>query len=372
MKAKDFFTLLKKAIKKWGEDKASRLAAALSYYAIFSIAPFLIIVIAVAGFIWGQDAVEGRVIGEIEGIVGADTAQMIQTMLAGIYDPAQGIIATVISLGILIFAASGLFTQLQDSLNVIWGVQQKPDLGIKGVIRTRLLSFFLILGVGVLLLLFLIASAVITGFSDRLGGLFPGAAIVIFLVNLVLKFGVITLLFAMIFKVLPDAQVRWSDVWLGAAFTAFLFVIGIELIGLYMGQVAVGSAFGAAGSLVVLLLWIYYSAQILFFGAEFTQVYANRFGERIMPAEHAILLTERTRLEQGMPHRETLDLIASKKQGQIVTVETHAGVETKTKYLPDTTDRPITPAERSMTALGGVVVALIGFAGTAFIRSRKG
>jgi membrane protein len=371
MKARDIFSLLKQSFSEWGEDKAPRLAAALSYFAIFSIAPFLIIVIAIAGFIWGQDAVEGRVFGQIEGAVGAEAAQMIQTMLAGVHDPAQGIIATVIGVGLLIFAASGLFAQLQDSLNVIWEVQPRPDLGIKGVLRTRLLSFLLILGIGVLLLLFLIASAIIAGFSEIIGDLFPGAAIVIFLANLLLTFAVVTLLFAMMYKVLPDAKIQWSDVWLGAAFTALLFAIGKELIGLYMGHVAVGSAFGAAGSLVVLLLWIYYSAMILFFGAEFTQVYANRYGSKIVPAEYAIPMTEKSRIQQGMPHRHTVDAVARKEPGRIPAVESKEGIKTDTKYMPDTTDRPRTPPERSMAALGGLVVALIGFVGTTFIRSRR-
>jgi membrane protein len=372
MKARDIFPLLKQTFKEWSEDKASRLAAALSYFTIFSLAPFLLIVIAVAGFFWGQDAVEGRLIGEIEGVVGAESGQMIQTMLSGVYDPAQGIIATSISVVILIFAASGLFGQLQDSLNVIWEVQPKPDLGIKGVIRTRFLSFTLILGVAFLLMVSMVLSAVISAFSEFLAGLFPGATIVITLVNLLISFGVVTLLFAMIYKVLPDAEVQWSDVWLGAAFTALLFAIGKELIGLYMGNVAVGSTYGAAGSLVVILLWIFYSAQILFFGAEFTQVYANRFGSKIVPSEHALPMTEKARIQQGMPHKETFEAVVKKKPGHAVAVETHEGIKSQTKYLPDKTDRPKTPAERSMAALGGIFVALVGFAGTAFIRSRRG
>jgi membrane protein len=372
MKAKDIFPLLKQTFKEWSEDKASRLAAALSYFTIFSLAPFLIIVIAVAGFFWGQQAVEGRIMNQIGDLVGVEGAQMIQNMLAAAYDPAQGLIATVISVVILLFAASGLFGQLQDSLNVIWEVQPKPDRGIKGIIRDRFMSVTLIIGVAFLLLVSLVLSAGISAFSDLLGDLFPGAGIVIQVVNLLISFGVVTLLFAMIYKVLPDAQVQWSDVWLGAAFTALLFAIGKELIGLYLGNVAVGSAYGAAGSLVVILLWVFYSSQILFFGAEFTQVYANRFGSKIVPAENAVPMTEKSRIQQGMPHRETFNAIASKRPGRPVAVETHQGIKMQTKYLPDTTGRPKTPAERSMAALGGVLVALIGFAGTAFIRSRKG
>jgi membrane protein len=372
MKAKDLFPLLKQTFKEWSEDKASRLAAALSYFTIFSLAPFLIIVIAVAGFFWGEQAVEGRIMDQIQGMVGAEGAQMIQTMLAGAYDPAQGIIATVISVVILLFAASGLFGQLQESLNVIWEVQPKPDRGIKGIIRDRFLSFTLILGVAFLLLVSLVLSAATSAFSETLAGMFPGAGLVFTLVNLIVTFGVVTLLFAMIFKVLPDAKVKWSDVWLGAAFTALLFAIGKELIGLYLGNVAVGSTYGAAGSLVVILLWIFYSAQILFFGAEFTQVYANRFGSRIVPAENAIPMTEKSRIQQGMPHRETFQAAARKEPGRAVAVEPHQGIKAKTKYFPDTTGRPKTPAERSMAALGGVFVAIIGFVGTTFIRSRRG
>jgi membrane protein len=372
MKARDIVPILKQTFKEWSEDKASRLAAALSYFTIFSLAPFLIIVIAIAGFFWGQQAVEGKIMGQVADLIGAQGAEMVQTMLAAAYDPAQGLVATIISFVILLFAASGLFGQLQDSLNVIWEVQPKPDRGIKGLIRDRFMSVTLIVGVAFLLLVSLVLSAGISAFNDVLAGLFPGAGIAIQIVNLLVSFVVVTLLFAMIYKVLPDAQVQWRDVWLGAAFTALLFAIGKELIGLYLGNVAAGSAYGAAGSLVVILLWVFYSSQILFFGAEFTQVYANRFGSKIIPAENALPMTEKARIQQGIPHRETFNAIAVKHPGRPVAVETYQGIKMKTKYLPDKTDRPKTPAERSMAALGGILVAFLGAVGTAFIRSRRG
>ena len=284
MSPKRFLKLLKLSFQAWQADKASRLAAALAYYTAFSIAPVLLLVIAIAGFFLGQDAARGEVFEQIDGLVGAEGAKAIEAMLENSQDRGSSAIATLISLSLLIFAASGVFLHLKESLNAIWNVEESMEKGgIVNTIRSRLLSFSMIPVIGFLLLVSLAISALITGFSNIIGGSWQDWFPLIRLLNLAVSFGVISLLFAIIFKVLPDAEVQWSDVWVGAATTSLLFSIGKWAIGLYLGSSSIGSTYGAAGSFVVLLVWIYYSAQILFFGAEFTQVYANRYGSRISP-----------------------------------------------------------------------------------------
>ena len=205
----------------------------------------------------------------------------------------------------LIFGASGVFLQLEESLNTIWEVAPKPNRGLRGILKDRFLSFGMVLGVGFLLLVSLLLSTLLTAFSNWTNGLLPGAEVLMQVVNFLVSFGVITVLFALIFKYVPDAHIRWRDVWLGAAVTALLFVIGKIAIGLYLGNGSTAEQFGAAGSLVVILLWVYYSAQIIFFGAEFTQVYANKYGKRIVPSANAVPLTEQERLQQGLSRRDT-------------------------------------------------------------------
>lgn len=305
MNAKAIVGLLKETAKEWSEDKSSRLAAALAYYTIFSLAPLLIIVIAIAGFIFGKDAAQGEIVGQLQGLLGRDAAQGIQTVLANAGKKSSGgIITTILNFGILIFGASGVFAQLQDAMNTVWEVAPKPGQGIKQVIRTRLLSFSMILVIGFLLLVSLGLSAGLAVVGNLMSNLLPGFGFLWQLLNFAISFGVITLLFAMIFKILPDAKIAWGDVWLGAGLTALLFAIGKLLIGLYLGNASVGSAYGAAGSLVVLLIWVYYSAQIMFFGAEFTQVYARHYGSRIVPADHAVAVTDEAQARQGMPRTE--------------------------------------------------------------------
>ena len=216
----------------------------------------------------------------------------------------------------LIWSASGLFSQLQDSLNTIWEVAPDPNAGWLATIKRRFLSMTMVLGIGFMLLVSLILSAGISAVGNLLQGFLPGGEILWQGVNFLLGFAVVALLFAAIYKVLPDAEVEWSDVWVGAVVTSLLFTVGRILIGLYLGHASVGSTFGAAGSLLVFLVWVYYSAQILFFGAEFTQVYARCYGSRIRPSEGAVGLTEDTRAEQGMPHQETLEAASAEKAGR--------------------------------------------------------
>jgi membrane protein len=279
--------LIKETFSEWREDKASRLAAALSYYTIFSIAPLLIIAIGVAGLVFGHDAAMNQVVGQIRGMVGEDGAQVIQTILQNASKTTSGIIATVVGGVTLLIGASGAFGQLQDSLNTIWEVRPKKGRGVKGLMRDRFLSFSMVLFIGFLLLASLLLTAVLAGIGKYLSDLLPMSSVVLQAMNFGVSLTVTAFLFALIFKVLPDAIVRWRDVWVGALVTALLFSLGRFLIGLYLGRASIGSAYGAAGSLVVLLFWVYYSAQILFLGAEFTQVYAKRFGQEIVPKPNA-------------------------------------------------------------------------------------
>lgn len=305
MKLKVIVRLLKETFQEWQEDKASRLAAALAYYTIFSIAPLLIIAIAIAGAVFGEEAARGEIVGQIQGLVGKPGAEFIETAINNANKPgSNGGLASLIGIGVLLFGASGVFAQLQDSLNTIWEVQPKPTKGLRGGImgflRQRFLTFSMVLVIGFLLMVSLILSAVLSGLSAYMSHLLPGLDFVWGIVNFVISFGVITLLFALIYKFLPDVKITWNDVLTGAIITALLFTIGKTLLGQYLGQSSFSSTYGAAGSLVIILAWVYYSAQILFFGAEFTQVYASRYGSRIVPDDHAEFVTEEARAKQGM------------------------------------------------------------------------
>ena len=300
---KIIFQLLKETFQEWQDDKASRLAAALAYYTVFSLAPLVIIAIAIAGAIFGEEAAKGELVGQIEGLVGAQGAEVIQTAVSNANKPNTGSIASIISIAVLLFGASGVFAQLQDALNTVWEVEVDPNMGIMGFIRKRILSFGAVLGIGFLLLVSLVISAVLTGISHYMSNAVPGIDFLWQILNLVISFTVVTFLFALMFKFLPDVKIKWSDVWIGAIITSLLFTLGKYLLGLYLGRSSFGSAYGAAGSLVVLLAWIYYSAQILFFGAEFTQVYARRYGSQIVPDDHAIPLSDEARAKQGISRR---------------------------------------------------------------------
>jgi membrane protein len=277
---KRVLNLFRQTFQEWNEDRVPRLAAALSYYTVFSIAPLLIVVITIASLAFDQAAVTGRLDEQIQGLVGREGADMVQEMIRNAQRPAESTLATVIGVVTLLLGAAGVFGQLQDALNTVWGVEPKPGNGILKAIKDRFLSFTMVLGVGFLLLVSLVISAVLSGLHNFIAGYLPGAQFILQILNTVISFGVITLLFAMIYKFLPDLNIEWRDVWIGAAFTALLFTIGKLLIGLYLGNSSVASTYGAAGSLVIILLWIFYSAQILLFGAEFTQVYAHQYGSR--------------------------------------------------------------------------------------------
>lgn len=309
MSLKKIWRLLKEAFAEWNKDKASRLAASLAYYTVFSLAPLLVIVIAIAGAVFGEEAARGQLVGQIQGLLGREGAEFIETAINNANRPGEntGSIASIISIAILLFGASGVFSQLQDALNTIWEVTERPNGNVFEMVRKRVLSFGMVLGIGFLLLVSLVISAVLAGLSNYLNGLLPGLDGVWQLVNFLISFGVTALLFAMIYKFLPDVKITWGDVAIGAVLTSLLFSIGRYLIGLYLGNSGFASAYGAAGSVIIILAWVYYSAQILFFGAELTQVYARRYGSKIVPDDHAVAITDDARAEQGIPSKKMVE-----------------------------------------------------------------
>lgn len=292
MSHRKIWSLLRETFKEWQRDECSRLAASLAYYTVFSLAPLLIIAIAIAGAIFGEEAAKGEIVTQIQGLVGREGAQVIETAIENANRPDASSIASIISLIALLFGASNVFAQLQEALNKVWNVKAKPKNGLMGFIRKRFLSFSIVLGIGFLLLVSLILSAVLSALSQYMSGLLPGFDILWQILNIVISFGIVTLLFALMYKFLPDVKINWSDVWTGGIITAVLFTIGKYILGLYLGQGSFGSTYGAAGSLVIILAWVYYSTQILFFGAEFTQVYARRYGSKIVPDRHAVRSTK--------------------------------------------------------------------------------
>ena len=273
-------SFLREVVTEWRKDNALSLGAALAYYTLFSLAPLLVLIIAIAGLVFGRAAAEGEIVARVGDTVGPDAAKVIEGMVVGASAPTSGVIATVASLATMLFGASGVFGQLQASLNQIWGVTGGVGSGVLGVVRRRVTSFGLILGIGFLLFLSLLVSAVLAGVHELLAEHLPMLSALLPPLNFLLSFLMITALFALIFKVLPDVRLQWRDVWVGAGVTALLFTAGKTLIALYLGRTGRTSVYGAAASLVVLLLWIYYSAQILLVGAEFTEVYSRRYGSR--------------------------------------------------------------------------------------------
>jgi membrane protein len=305
------FTLLKDTFREWREDGANRLAAALAYYTTFSLAPLLVLIIAIAGLVGGHEAAQSQVMAQVKDLLGVEGREFVQGMIQSASRPSTGVTATIIGAVTLLFGALGVFGELQNSLNTIWEVKPKPARGfldgIKRFVVKRLLSFTMVLGIGFLLLASLVISAALSALGEYMGTRWPFADFWLELINFLISFIVITFLFAMIFKFLPEIKIAWRDVWLGAAVTSVLFSLGKFLIGFYLGRSEVGNTFGAAGSLAILLIWIYYSAQILFFGAEFTQVYANKYGSKIVPDPGMVKITEQERAEKGIPHEKKLE-----------------------------------------------------------------
>ncbi len=281
MRDMQIWDLFRKAVGAWMDDYAPSMGAALAYYTLFSIAPLLIIAIAVAGLFFGEEAARGEIVAQIQGLIGLEGAIAVQGLLKSASEPAKDIFAALVSIITLVIGATTVFAELQSDLDRIWRVPAPAkESGIWSLLRTRLLSFGLVLGLGFLLLVSLVVSAVIAAVGKWFEGLVEGSEALLHALDFSISFAFTTLLFAMIYKLMPRARIAWRDVWVGAAFTALLFEIGKFLIGLYLGKTSVASGFGAAASLVVLLVWVYFSAQIFLLGAEFTWVYSHEYGSK--------------------------------------------------------------------------------------------
>jgi membrane protein len=294
------FSLLKQTFQEWLQDKAPQLGAALAYYTVFSLAPLILVLLAIVGVVFRDDPAGAwnKITQQMSYFLDPSAVQVVQDIAQKASQPGKSTVATIIGIALAILGASGVFGQLQDALNTIWGVKAKPSQGIWGFLRSRFLSFGMVAGICFLLLVSLAIEALLKGFSHYVQSILPGGMVVALAVYLVFDFAVVVLLFAMIFKFLPDVKIQWRDVWIGAAMTAILFGIGKWLLGFYLGSGAAGSAYGAASSLITLLLWVYYSSQILLFGAEFTQVYAQRAGRELEPSEYAVRV-ETKEVEHG-------------------------------------------------------------------------
>ncbi len=279
MKTRELYAIARRAVAAWADDYAPSMGAALAYYTLFSIAPLLLIVVSVAGLVFGEDAARGQVVAELRGFMGEAGATAIQSLLQNVNKPAEGVLATLVGVVTLLVGAMTVFGELQDALDRIWRAPARARAsGLWSLVRTRLLSFGMVLGLGFLLTVSLVASAAVGAVSKYTVAGFALWPVVVEVLNFVLSFALVTVTFAMIYKIIPRVRIAWRDVWVGAVATALLFTIGKFLIGLYIGRSSFASGFGAAGSLVVVLLWMYYSAQIFLLGAEFTWVYAHVLG----------------------------------------------------------------------------------------------
>jgi membrane protein len=294
-----WWPLLVDSYNAWSEDRALRFSAALAYYSIFSMAPLIIIAISAAGLFFGEQAARGEIFQQIETLIGPKAAAEIQSIIQASSSKPKSALATLIGLATLVVGASGVFAQLKDALNAIWGVRLKKSAGIKSMIKDYALSFSIVLAIGFLLIISLLFSAGLQAVSTYMKNIVPLPAFAAPLAE-VTTFVFLTILFALIYKVLPDVEIGWRDVWIGAVFTSIFFTIGKFLIGLYLGTSSVASGFGAAGALILILVWIYYSTTVFFFGAEFTKVYARKHGCGIHPSRRAEVVTDAARCEQGL------------------------------------------------------------------------
>ncbi len=273
--------LLRDTVKSWSDDYASSMGAALAYYTMFSIAPVLLIAIAIAGYVFGAEAARGEIIEQLSGLMGDEGARAAEALVASMRAPATSLSAALLGGAVLVIGATSVFNELQDALDRIWRAPlRERSSGLFSLVRARVLSFGMILGIAFLLMVSLVVSAALSALTKWWSPVFEGWVVLMQVLNFAASFGLITVLFALIYKLMPHARVAWHDVWIGAAFTSLLFTIGKSLIGLYLGRSGIASGFGAAGSLVVMLVWVYYSAQIFLLGAEFTWVYAHVFGSR--------------------------------------------------------------------------------------------
>jgi membrane protein len=282
--------LVRETIQSWNNHRALRLGAALAFYTIFAIAPLMLIVLAIAGFWFGEEAARRELFSQLSGMVGKDGGEAIQAIVASADRPKAGVWATIVAVVTLFIGATGVFVQLQDALNSIWEVHRQPGRSLWFFFKDRMLSFAMVLAIGFLLLVSLVVSAGLAAFGNYMSGLIPAQEIVWQVLNFLISLALISSLFALMFKWLPDVKVAWREVWLGALLSSLLFNLGKFALGFYLGRSSVASAYGAAGSVVIILLWVYYSSQTLFLGAEFTRVHSKRFGHALQPVTGAELV----------------------------------------------------------------------------------
>jgi membrane protein len=300
------WSLLAATFNDWYDDRAQRMGAALAYYTVFALSPGVVLIVAVAGLGFGTDTAQRQFVEQIGYLLGAEGASAIEAMIVSARRQAVGSTAAVLAAGTLLFGLWGVFGELQDALNTIWGVAPKPGRSFLNMVKDRFLSFAMVTGIGFLLLVSLAVSAWLAAAGQFFSYLLPAPEAVLKAMDVSVSFAVITVLFALTFKLLPDVDVAWRDVWLGAAVTSLLFVAGKSLIGLYLGKSSIGSVYGAAGSLVVILVWVYYSSQIVIFGAEFTKVWARRHGAGAVVEPTAVPLTREAKREQGIGRRDVV------------------------------------------------------------------
>ena len=309
---KTVFSFVKEVFSDFSDDKVLKYSASLSYYTVFSIAPILILIISIFGIFIGRDAVQGQIFEQLNGLVGAEAAKQIEEMIGKSHQSGNSFLASVISAIILVIGATGIFAEIQDSINSIWGLKSKPKRGIIKMLLTRVVSFSLIISLGFILMVSLVLNAFIAAVSDRLAQVFPGSGVnLVVIVDQLLSFIVISFLFAVIFKVLPDAKIKWRDVSKGAVVTGILFIAGRYLINLYVAKSEVASMYGAAGSIIIIMVWVYYTAVILYFGAEFTKVYSIRYGSKIRPNQYAVWVTVK---EEEKPAHKPLEEVKAEEK----------------------------------------------------------
>lgn len=358
MNSADYKFLATQTFKKWGEDNAARLAAALAYYTVFSIPPLLILLLVIAGQAFDQAQVQNTIMNQVSDVMGESGSEAVSAILENASRPGGGsVVATIVGFVTLLFGASGVFGQLHGAMNEIWEVEPKPGGGIMATIKERFFSFTMVLGVGFLLMVSLVVSSVLASLNEFVSNIIPSLVLLAQIVNFVVSFGVITVLFALIFKVVPDVKIEWHDVWIGALVTAFLFTVGKWAIGLYLGNSATSSTYGAAGSLIVILLWVYYSSQILFLGAEFTQVYANKFGSRIVADEGAVSTHEKELRDSTMVQ-------VNERTAPIVPETAVPPLPITTSLIPPATQSTLPdqlkPVEQAVASLQETTIKLFG------------
>ena len=311
---KTLWQIIKNTFKGISQDKILKLSGSLAYYTVFSMGPLLLVIISLCGIVLGREAIEGKVYAQLAGFVGDDTAKQLQEIIKNASLQGKSTIAAIVGGATLLLGATSVFAEIQDSINMIWGLKPKPKKGWVKMLQNRFLSFSVIISLGFLLLVSLALSAIVDAFSNRLAAVYPDITVALFyVINLLITFIITAIIFGVIFKVLPDARIKWKDVRAGAVTTAILFMLGKFVISFYIGKSNVGSTFGAAGSLVILLLWIYYSSIILYFGAEFTKAYAMEYGDPIHPNEYAVT-TKQVEVETGKATIQKKEQIEAKQK----------------------------------------------------------